>query len=82
MLIKTGLAEFKRRRQALMNCMAENSMAMIPAASLIIRNRYVTHPFRQDSDFFYLTGLEEPDSLLVLIPGREAGQVLLFCPQL
>ena len=37
------------------------------------------HPFRQDSDFFYLSGFDEPEAVLVLIPGREHGESVLFC---
>ena len=37
------------------------------------------YPFRQNSDLFYLTGFEEPDAVLVLVPGRRQGQVVLFC---
>ncbi|MEE4329453.1 MAG: aminopeptidase P N-terminal domain-containing protein, partial [Wenzhouxiangella sp.] len=36
-------------------------------------------PFRQDSDFLYLTGFNEPQAVLALLPGREAGEQILFC---
>ena len=36
-------------------------------------------PFRQDSDFYYLSGFDEPESVLVLLPGRAQGQCLMFC---
>ena len=35
--------------------------------------------FRQDSDFYYLTGFPEPDAVLVLLPGRPHGEVVIFC---
>jgi len=54
---------------------------MVPSGVLSIRNRYVSHPFRQDSDFYYLTGFKYPGACLVLIPGRETGETLLFCPE-
>lgn len=71
-------AEFAKRRQQLMRMMGPGSIAIIPAAHEKSRNRDVTYPFRQDSDFYYLTGFAEPDALLVLMPGRAGGEMLLF----
>lgn len=59
--------------------MAADSIAIIPSAKLQRRNRDVDHVFRQDSDFWYLTGHTEPDSVLVLLPGRAQGESILFC---
>ena len=39
---------------------------VVPSAPAAIRNNDVEHEYRQDSDFFYLTGFDEPDSVLVL----------------
>jgi Xaa-Pro aminopeptidase len=72
-------SEFKRRRTALMNLMAPESIAVIPAAGTRTRNRDTEYLFRQDSDFHYLTGFNEPDALLVLAPGRSHGEVIVFC---
>ncbi len=72
-------SDFKRRRAALMNLMDEESIAVIPSASLKTRNRDSDYLFRQDSDFHYLTGFAEPDAVLVLAPGRAHGEVILFC---
>ncbi|WP_097459015.1 Xaa-Pro aminopeptidase [Mangrovitalea sediminis] len=71
--------EFAHRRQALIEQMASESIAILPAAPERTRNRDVHYPFRQDSDFQYLTGFEEADAVLVLIPGREHGESVLFC---
>lgn len=71
--------EFSRRRQHLMAHMEPNSIAILPAATEKIRNRDADYPYRQDSDFYYLTGFSEPDSILVLLPGREHGEMILFC---
>lgn len=62
-----------------MNEMAPGSIAVIPGASQQRRNRDIFYPFRQDSDFYYLTGFCEPDALLVLVPLREQGETILFC---
>ena len=71
--------EFKRRRKALMQQIGNGNIALIASASNQTRNRDVEFPFRQDSDFYYLTGFNEADSLAVFIPGREQGEYILFC---
>ncbi|MDH3972029.1 MAG: aminopeptidase P N-terminal domain-containing protein, partial [Gammaproteobacteria bacterium] len=71
--------EFSRRRKQLMRMMGKDSIAIIPTATQQIRNRDVEYPFRPDSDFYYLTGLHEPDAIAVLIPKRPHGEYLLFC---
>lgn len=73
--------EYARRRKNLMGLMDANSIAIIPSAREQVRSRDTHFPFRQDSDFYYLTGFVEPDSVLVLIPGRRHGQYVLFCPE-
>ena len=74
-------AEFRDRRARLMASLSENDVAIVPGASIRYRNRDTEYPFRQDSDFYYLTGFEEPDSILVLAPGAEPGAAVLFCPE-
>ncbi|CAG0907807.1 unnamed protein product [Cyprideis torosa] len=71
--------EFQRRRRQLMRMMGEGTIAVLPSASEHIRNRDVEYPFRQDSDFMYLSNFNEPESVIVLIPGREQGEFVLFC---
>lgn len=78
-MLKIDKNEFARRRSLLMDDMQENSIAIIPSAGEKIRNHDVTYPFRQDSNFYYLTGFDEPDAVAVLIPGREHGEYVLFC---
>ncbi len=70
--------EFARRRKALMAMMEPNSIAIVPAAPERIRSRDTEHHYRQDSDLFYLSGFAEPKAVLVLIPGREHGEYVLF----
>ncbi|MDX1633322.1 MAG: Xaa-Pro aminopeptidase [Marinobacter sp.] len=73
--------DFAERRRRLMEQMAPDSIAILPSAPERTRNRDVLHPFRQDSDFQYLTGFGEPEAVLVLIPGREHGESVLFCKE-
>lgn len=77
--MKISKREFARRRKNVMAQMEPDSIAIVPAAKEVIRNRDVEYPFRQDSDFYYLTGFAEPDAVLVLMPGRKHGQYILFC---
>lgn len=73
--------EHKKRRRRLMAMMPDDSIAVIPGGQAQRRNRDIVFPFRQDSDFFYLTGFEEPQALLVLVPGRSQGEEILFCAE-
>lgn len=70
--------EFARRRKRLMSIMGKNTIAIIPSAKEMTRSRDTEFQFRQDSDFHYLSGFNEPDSVLVLIPGRKQGDYIIF----
>lgn len=71
--------EYARRRRQLMKMAGEDSIVILQAAPARIRNNDVHYPYRQDSDFLYLTGFREHDAMLVLIPGKEGGTSILFC---
>jgi Xaa-Pro aminopeptidase len=71
--------EFARRRKQLMRMVGHGGIAILPSAPVRTRSRDVEYRFRQDSDFYYLTGFEEPDAVAVLVPGRASGEFLLFC---
>jgi len=77
----TGIsaAEYSRRRQQLMEMAGDDAILVLPAAAERVRSLDTHYPFRQDSDFWYLSGFPEPDAVLVLIPGRRHGEVILFC---
>ena len=62
--------EFARRRRDLMSMMGKNSIAVITAAPERPRSRDTHYPYRQDSDFYYLSRFPEPEAVLVLVPGR------------
>jgi Xaa-Pro aminopeptidase len=74
-------AECRRRRERLMQRIGQRSVAVLPSARIAMRNRNIQYPYRQDSDFYYLSGFTEPDAVLVLIPGRAHGEVILFCAE-
>jgi Xaa-Pro aminopeptidase len=73
-----ALNEFKKRREAVMHALPADAVAIIPGACEQTRNNDVHYPFRQQSDFLYLTGFNEPDAVLVMTGGH-LGQTILFC---
>jgi Xaa-Pro aminopeptidase len=70
---------FTQHRDALFNKMADNSLAVIPSADIHLRNRDADFPFRQSSDFFYLTGFTEDSACLVLQKKGGECRTILFC---
>ncbi len=70
--------EYARRRQDLMRQIGDG-IAVIPSAPISTRNGDVHYRYRADSDFFYLTGFNEPEAVAVLAPGRKGGEFLMFC---
>ncbi|NIF34224.1 Xaa-Pro aminopeptidase [Enterobacter sp. Cy-643] len=64
--------EFLRRRQALLAKMVPGSAALIFAAPEATRNADSEYPYRQSSDFWYFTGFNEPEAVLVLIKSDES----------
>ncbi len=71
--------EFARRRRQLMRMAGRDAIVIVPAAPQRVRNNDAHYPYRQDSDFHYLSGFPEADAVLALIPGRAQGEVILFC---
>lgn len=69
---------FKDNRANLAAIIGKDGIAVIPAGTETTRNDDVHHPFRQSSDFFYLTGFPEPDAVAVLTPGHDDGDFHLF----
>src|ERR1043165_4132531 len=73
-MIRSQLQEFMRR-------MDQKSVAIIPSAREATRSNDTQYRFRQDSDFYYLTGFEEPDSIAVISPGKEEKYTLFVRPR-
>jgi Xaa-Pro aminopeptidase len=72
-------AEFAKRRRQLMRMIGRGGIGILPAAPAKLRSRDVEFPYRQDSDFYYITGFAEPEAIAVLAPGRSSGEFVLFC---
>jgi Xaa-Pro aminopeptidase len=68
----------RRRRLAFQ---MQKGVAIIPTAPERVRNRDAHYPYRFDSYFYYLTGFNEPEALLVIVAGADAGasKHILFC---
>lgn len=73
-MTKRHLEEFMRR-------MAPKSVAIIPGAREATRSNDTHYRFRQDSDFFYLTGFEEPEAIAVVKPSETDKYVLFVRPR-
>ncbi len=70
--------EFAERRKKLMQQLGEGSAALFFSGREYLRNGDVHFPFRQDSQFYYFTGFNEPEAVAVLLPGRKQGEYILF----
>lgn len=71
---------FTERRQTLAK-RAQGSAIIIPAHPEFVRNNDVHHLYRQDSNLFYLTGFEEPETILVIRPGLTPETILFVRPK-
>ena len=71
---KPQLAEFMRR-------MDPKSVAIIPGAREAVRSHDTNYRYRQNSDFFYLTGFDEPDAIAVIAPSQEKKFTLFVRPR-
>lgn len=71
------MSEFAARRTQLLEAIGDG-VAVFPSAPLAVRNHDVEYPYRQDSDLYYLTGLDEPESVLVLTNQHAEHRMVLF----
>ncbi len=73
-MIKPQLKEFMRR-------IDKDSVAIIPAAREAVRSHDTHYRYRQNSDFFYLTGFEEPEAIAIITPSRDKKFTLFVRPR-
>ena len=71
--------QYASRRRDLMAMMQGNSIAVIAAAPEKIRSKDTHYPYKQSTNLSYLSGFPEPQSVMLLIPGRQQGEVVFFC---
>ncbi|CUT02146.1 aminopeptidase P N-terminal domain-containing protein [Candidatus Chrysopegis kryptomonas] len=67
---------FKSNRESLMSAIGNDAIAIFYSNSLKTRSNDVEYRFKQDNNFYYLTGLEEPDAVLVLVPAGFSPSIL------
>lgn len=72
------MSEYAKRRKELMQTVGANSIVILPAAPEVSRNGDAVYAYRQNSDFYYLTGFDEPEAVMVLAPKRKEGEFVLF----
>jgi len=73
------LSEFAKRRKLLTQHLGKKSVAILPTAPEVMRNRDSDYPFRADSDFYYLTGFHEPEALAIIMSEGKSTKFILFC---
>ena len=67
---------FKARRAEAAKSLDKDSFLLLSSSKNLIRNNDTTFPFRQDSNFYYLTGFNEPNSVMLL---KSDGTAYIFC---
>lgn len=72
------ISTFLRRRKEFIKHLEENSLVIIPNKPISIRSNDVEYKFKPDSDFYYLTGFEEPNSICVLKKEKRSFSFILF----
>ncbi len=70
--------EYQQRRKQLLKMIGKGGIAILPTAPERQRNNDVQYHYRPASDFFYLTGFNEPEAVAVLVPGRKQAEYILF----
>ena len=73
-------ALYAERRARFMSQMTEGAAAFIPGSPMRTRSHDTHYKYRPDSDFYYLTGFNEPDAALLLIPGHREHRAIVFVP--
>ena len=78
MTIKKTQNIFELRRKKFLSQLPDNSIAIIPNKSCAIRSNDVEYKFKSETNFYYLTGFEEPDSVCLLIKEKKSCSYILF----
>nr|WP_284246554.1 Xaa-Pro aminopeptidase [Thalassotalea insulae] len=75
------ISEFAQRRQRFLAQMQDNSIAFFAANTLATRSNDTEYLFCQDKTFYYLTGFNEPDAVLVLVKSATPESILFCLPK-
>jgi Xaa-Pro aminopeptidase len=71
---------FTHRRKRFMDAIG-NALAVLPSAPIAVRSADVEFIYRQDNDFYYLTGFAEPESIAMFAPGENQSFILFVRPR-
>ena len=71
--------DFLVRRKRLSDQLLDDSIAIIASSSIKSRNSDSNYPFRQDSNFYYLSGFKEPEAIIVIRPSADNKKFVIFC---
>ena len=69
---------YATRRLALADAIGDRAAAILVAPAPASRSHDTYYPYRTDSDLYYLTGFDEPEAVMVFVPGHELGDLHLF----
>ena len=70
--------EYKKRRQKILKRVSKNSITLLFSATPKIRSNDTEYPFRQNSNFYYLTGFREDNACLLLIKNRKKTKKIYY----
>ena len=81
-MYKNSSKVFEQRREVFLNKL-NGKAAIIPSANLVKHHADCEYPFRQDSNFWYLTGFDEPDSVALFLSHKPKGErfILFVAPK-
>jgi len=71
-------AIFRQRRQRFIEAIGRGAVAIIPGAPVAVRSRDIEFPYHQDHDFYYLSGFDEPEAVLIFAPGHPDGEYAML----
>lgn len=72
-------SEFKKRRSQIAKIIGPDSIAIIKAKDVCLRNGDAEYKYRPDSYFYYMTGCHEPHAIMIICPENDTGQDILLC---
>ncbi len=73
-----GRSDIFKERRARFMAEVGAAVAIMPSAPIAVRSNDVEFVYRQDNDFYYLTGFAEPDSVALFAPGHKDGEFVMF----
>jgi len=76
--LQKDMLVFADRRAAFMEKIDPNGIAIFPSKPVYLRNLDIEYPYRQESNFYYLSGFEEPESMLVINPSHPKYKYIMY----